>query len=416
MKPGTVYEESDCEFCQCIDNHYVCDRSACEPLAVTRSIMEKEDVELFTDIFIKSTVSPPPECVEELYTDLIEGDTPLSDEAFSASSQLTKAFAPWAARFDSKVTDKSAGSWSPAESNKKQYLQVVLPQIEPVYGLVLKGSALYDQYVTSYHVLHSTDGLRFNYITDIENPEVPKLFRGNIEPRTPMKEMFDEPVETKVLRISPQSWHDSIAIQVEIIGCGKPMTTASTRTTIKPICDDPLGVADSKLSLDQIKVSSEKAGHEKPSLKIDGPTAWQPLTNSPTEWVMFNFVEPRNVTGVSTRGGADGWVSAYNVKYSHDSNNWNPILDDYSNEKLFLGNFDHDTENTNYFKTPIQAKFVRVEPKKWKDNIQMRIEPIGCYRPYREFGELDLNNLLFTNAVGAFIHQNIRHLSPAFTP
>lgn len=383
VKPGIIYQESDCEFCQCIQNHYVCDRSACAPV-LTTPILRMELVTLIPEYTTKTTVSPPPECDPNLFIDLIDGDIPLSDEAFSASSQFSSAYAPWAARFSSKMTIKSAGSWSPAESDKKQYLQVNLRDVEPVYGIVLKGSPLYDQYITSYHVLHSMDGLRFHYLTE-KDSDIPKLFRGNIEARTEMKEIFDQPIEMKVLRISPQSWHDSIAVQLEIIGCSKPLTTASTKTTIKPICDDPLGVADSKLSLDQIKVSSEKVGHGKIHLGLDDTVAWQPLTNSPTEFVMFDFMEGRNLTGVRTKGGQDGWVSAYNVKYSHDSFSWNPIIDDYGNERMFLANYDDDNEHTNYFKKPIQSQFLKIEPVKWKNNIQMRIEPIGCYLPYRKY-------------------------------
>lgn len=259
-------------------------------------------------------------------------------------------------------------------------LQVILPQIEPVYGIVLKGSPLYDQYVTSYHVLHSTDGLRFDYIP--ESIDTPKLFRGNIEPRKPMKQMFDYPIEMKALRISPQSWHDSIALQLEIIGCGEPLTTGIEKTTIKPICVDKMGVDNGKMQNDQIKVSSEKIPGAKSGLKLSSKDAWKPLTNSPTEWVQFDFLEPRNVTGIETKGGPNGWVSAYGVEYSHDNKIWNPILDDYSNEKLFLGNFDHDTPHRNYFERPLQTQYVRVEPKKWKDNIEMRIEPLGCFQAY----------------------------------
>lgn len=103
VKPGTVYQESHCEFCQCIDNHYVCDKSACAPILTTPTYEEKT---LFTDIIPKSTVTPPNQCEEELYINLIDGPNPLKDQAFSASSILTPAFAPWASRFSSKVTDK----------------------------------------------------------------------------------------------------------------------------------------------------------------------------------------------------------------------------------------------------------------------------------------------------------------------
>lgn len=376
-----VYRESDCEICQCIDNHYVCDTSACAQVLTTA--LPDEEFETFPPEFIvKTTVTPPAECSEDLFIDLIEADIPLNDGAFSASSILSDAYGASSAKFSSGIADDSAGSWSPAEMNKQQYLQVIFPKIEPVYGVVLKGSPLYDEYVTSYKVLHSTDGLSFEYIPDRSNPEVPKVFRGNLDPKEPSKQLFDYPIEMKAIRISPQTWHNNIAIKLQVLGCQEPVPTGLPIPTIKPLCTDKMGVENGFMKDSQISVSSEQTPGNKKGLKLSSKEAWRPLTNSPTEWVQFDFREPRNITGIETKGGQNGWVSAYAVEYSHDKKIWNPILDDYSNEKIFLGNFDKENSHVNYFDRPLQTQYLKVEPKKWNKNIEMKIEPIGCYKPY----------------------------------
>lgn len=146
-----------------------------------------------------------------------------------------------------------------------------------------------------------------------------------------------------------------------------------------------MGLGDGMMADQQVSVSSELGPKfSKKNLKIEGNSAWQPIANTPTEWIKFNFVGPRNITGVVTQGGPKGWVTAYKVKYSHDDKNWNPILQDAQNEKIFLGNFDRNTPQTNHFKMPIQATYIQIIPVKWNKNIQMRVEPHGCFEPYRK--------------------------------
>lgn len=82
---------------------------------------------------------------------------PLSDAAFSASSVLNDAHQPWHARSGAKVPTTSAGAWSPKDSNRDQYLQIDLGRIEPIYGVIILGNPLYDEYVTSFQVLYSQD-------------------------------------------------------------------------------------------------------------------------------------------------------------------------------------------------------------------------------------------------------------------
>lgn len=69
--------------------------------------------------------------------------------------------------------------------------------------------------------------------------------------------------------------------------------------------------------------------------------------------------------------------------YTSDLSTFNPVVDD-KGEKVFPGNFDRDTVQFEEFYPPIHAQYLKVLPLTWKDNIEMRIEPIGCFEPYRK--------------------------------
>lgn len=112
-------------------------------------------------------------CVFFSFINLVQGDQPLPDEAFSASSFINPYFAPKNARFTNVLPHDSAGYWSPKESQKNEYLQIDLGRQEPVYGVIIAGSRLYNEFVTSYQVMYSPDGKYFSFVTDADrNPKV----------------------------------------------------------------------------------------------------------------------------------------------------------------------------------------------------------------------------------------------------
>lgn len=90
------------------------------------------------------------------------------------------------------------------------------------------------------------------------------------------------------------------------------------------------------------------------------------------------------MTGVKTKGGTDGWVTGYKIEYSPDNLVWNPVLDNEGYIKVFLANYDNDTPKVNYFKYPIKAQFLKLIPTNWKSTIELKVEPLGCFKPYRK--------------------------------
>lgn len=70
--------------------------------------------------------------------------------------------------------------------------------------------------------------------------------------------------------------------------------------------------------------------------------------------------------------------------HTSDLTRFNPVIDDTGSTRSFPANFDKDTVVVNEFRPPIHARYLKMLPMKWKDNIEMRIEPVGCFEPYRK--------------------------------
>nr|CAI5832157.1 unnamed protein product [Callosobruchus analis] len=178
--------------------------------------------------------------------------------------------------------------------------------------------------------MFSPDGTTFYYILNDEN--YPMIFRGSMDTTKPIRQIFKVPVEAKAIRINPQTWNNGISLRVELVGCSEEKPTTPSMVT------------------------------------------YGPLT--------FDFLEPRNITGLVTKGGDRGWVTAYKIEYSNNKVDWNPIVDEKKEPKIFLGNFNHNLPQTNNFELPISMRYLKLIPVKWNENIQMRVEIHGCYKPY----------------------------------
>lgn len=108
----------------------------------------------------------------------------------------------------------------------------------------MQGRGLENKFVTSYKMLFSEDGHAFSYVLD--DGKQPRVFRGPVDAWKPVEQKFYVPIEAKVVRINPLSWHNEIAMQVELLGCQEfavsttsvtqsvSVTTALTVTEINP--------------------------------------------------------------------------------------------------------------------------------------------------------------------------------------
>ncbi|XP_013180497.1 PREDICTED: hemocytin isoform X2 [Papilio xuthus] len=336
-----------------------------------------------TPLIIKSTNTPPPKCDPTKYKNLLWNAEPLPKSAFTASSSSSPLYEPQHAELNGVPLDISGASWTPKTMDTNQYIQVEFPHREPVYGVTMQGSPVFDHYVTSYEVMYGDDGSVFS---TVDGPDgKPKVFRGPVDSSEPLQQMIEPPIEAKFIRIRPLTWHKGIAVRLELIGCEEPITTTpvptTTVTTPEPMqCTDAMGL-DAELPLDNIEVSSNNEA--RPFLKLDGERGWRPTYSTPGQWIKFDFMAPRNITGIKTKGGVTGWVTAYNVLFSCNlSLPFSPMVDMLGDVRQFPANYDSDTVVTTEFRPPIRAQYLKILPVKWNRNMEMRVEPIGCFEPY----------------------------------
>ncbi|XP_078043521.1 hemolectin [Augochlora pura] len=386
--PGAVLKESECEICQCINNFYTCDKSLCTDIVqetttkklltppFTPSPYEESTTPSLVEptIVVISTVHPPPYCSSNRFVPLIQSSNGrVTFNASSARGSVEKY-------------------WKPEYESSDQWLDIEFPRPEPVYGVIMQGSGLEEEFVTSYRVLFSENGDALSYVLD-DNRQ-PKLFRGPVDQFKPVQQKFDEPVEAKVVRINPLTWHNGITAKVELLGCQEfalgttvgeqsvpVITEAFAEDTVKPACDEPMGLDNDLIFIDQVSASSS-ATDLLPNLKLTSPQVWHPKLDNPYQYVNIDFLEPRTLTGIITKGGEGTWTTVYKVFYSNDNRHWNPVLDKNGLEKIYLGNFDSETPKKNYFDKPLHARHLRVQPVKWHDRIGLKLEVLGCFQPY----------------------------------
>ncbi|XP_057325268.1 hemocytin-like isoform X2 [Microplitis mediator] len=411
IKPGGIFKESDCEVCQCLSNYYTCDKSACltsltnsvnvNLTRTNQTLTENYQVIPINQqiIITTSTVSPANPCISENYISIFENDIN-TKVIFNASSTTDPNHKPeYSKLFTSDtMTNNSLKNWQPKYMDSEQWLEIILPRLEPLYGIIMQGSIDEKKYVTSYKVLYSQDEKTFSYIMDSTHKN-PQLFQGKIDSTVPVKQFFQEPIEAKIIKINPQTWHHGIAIKVDLLGCNEhfDITNLRTNTSIitnnssivhevivtKPICDDTMGLNNGLMKEQQITASST-LDKIFPNVQLSSSGIWRPLLDNPTQFIEFDFLQSVNLTGIETKGADNIWTTAYKIFYGKDDQCKNAVVDSNGNEKLFLGNFDDKTTKINYFHKPIHARYLRIQPIKWHEHVGLKVEIHGCFIPYPE--------------------------------
>ncbi|KAI8495091.1 hypothetical protein Bbelb_270770 [Branchiostoma belcheri] len=144
----------------------------------------------------------------------------IPDDNITASSNHGGAYEPYHGRLNGVA---GVGAWSARRNTIGEWLQVDLGEKKTVAGTIIQGRyhAPY-QWVTSYKLQYSVDGLSWITYASSEGPE--EVFPGNTDRNTPVTNLLDSPTDARYVRFLPQSWHGHISMRVEVLGCSVKAT------------------------------------------------------------------------------------------------------------------------------------------------------------------------------------------------
>ncbi|KAI9534498.1 hypothetical protein NQZ68_012731 [Dissostichus eleginoides] len=146
----------------------------------------------------------------------------IEDRHITASSEAyrwysSSSWKPAYARLDKQGT---INAWQAKYSNMNQWLQVELPQVMKITGIVTQGAKSLgkEMYVISYSLQYSDNGIHWTPYTDDEAITC-KTFLGNTDNNDHVKNYIYPPIFSRFIRVIPRSWMTSITMRIELLGC-----------------------------------------------------------------------------------------------------------------------------------------------------------------------------------------------------
>ena len=101
--------------------------------------------------------------------------------------------------------------WAAQRNDGNQWIQVTSAIKRKWIGVVTQGRGNAYQWVTSYKVEYSNDGVNWSEVDDGFS------FPGNTDRNTHVKHWFDTPVTARSIRLLPKSWKNHVSLRFDFI-------------------------------------------------------------------------------------------------------------------------------------------------------------------------------------------------------
>ncbi|XP_057235204.1 discoidin, CUB and LCCL domain-containing protein 1-like isoform X2 [Malurus melanocephalus] len=156
----------------------------------------------------------------------------------------------------------SGHSWAAEPGTKAAWLELDLGTRRNVTGIITKGSSeQHNYYVMSYHISFSRDGKNWKPYRGSSGQE-DKVFEGNFDSHGEVSNAFIPPIVARYIRVTPQSWHQRMALKVALVGC--PLARVRAPRPYVPSVPkevlEPTSYPASRTPIPGIALDPEKAG------------------------------------------------------------------------------------------------------------------------------------------------------------
>ncbi|XP_021439089.2 coagulation factor VIII isoform X1 [Oncorhynchus mykiss] len=299
----------------------------------------------------------------------------IDDSQITASDHIGN----WEARLARLELSGSVNAWMGAD--QKSWIQVDLQRPTLIHGIQTQGAraslGLKDYFIMYFTLSYSLDQETWtNYRGNSTTPTY--IFNGNLDGSKVKENHLSPPILGRYIRLQPVTIQRNPALRMELLGCDVNS------------CSFPLGLQRRLVPDSSFRASSFLQtwrlswGPALARLHQDGSAnAWRPKANNPHEWLQVDFLVIKRITGVITQGAwsilTQMMVTEFSVTISDNGNSWSNVVNEGTQrEKMFLGNIEPDEEMLNLFDPPLFARFIRIHPRGWLNDIALRLEFMGC--------------------------------------
>ncbi|XP_075729139.1 uncharacterized protein LOC119164825 isoform X2 [Rhipicephalus microplus] len=171
------------------------------------------------------------------------------------------------------------------------------------------------------------------------------------------------------------SCEGSTSTEIVVIPTQPPTPHPSCSSFIRVI-DGPEPLSDSNL-----KASSSRDPLSGPqAARLRSPGSWVPNLDSSTVFIEVDLGKVTKVYGMETAGDPliGAWVTSLNVLYSQDGIAYSLISNPDGSPKMLGANHDASSIHKQYFKEPIEARFIRIQPRSWENQVALKLELLVC--------------------------------------
>ncbi|KAL9976334.1 hypothetical protein ACROYT_G013624, partial [Oculina patagonica] len=315
----------------------------------------------------------PQECKEPLGIE----NGGITDGQMTASSEWDPnqgKHGPSRGRLHSQETANTVGGWVSGINDAYQWLQIDLGHRNTrVTRVATQGRNAYDQWVATFKLQHSNDGVTFKYYRE-QGQSADKEFAGNTDTNTVVYQELHPPIWARYIRFRPITFNLHIVMRVELYGCLKD-------------CQDAIGMQTGAISDGQITASSERSANHAANqgrLHFAGKAgSWSAASSDANQWLQIDLVYKMTVTRLATQGRNSTeywqWVTRYKLQHGNDGVEFQTYREQgQSTDKEFAGNTDKNSVVYHELNPPIRARYIRFVPVAWSVYISLRVEVYGC--------------------------------------
>ncbi|XP_065069850.1 receptor-type tyrosine-protein phosphatase S-like isoform X1 [Rhopilema esculentum] len=272
-----------------------------------------------------------------------------------------------------------------------QFLQVDFGKIVTVSGIATQGNPSAASWVKDFYVEYGTT--LSSLVTYQENTGN-KLFIGNSDQNTIVVNWFRVRLQTRYVKIKPNTYNSGVCMRIEILGCNLD--------SVYEFGAENRALPDNRFSAYATTDFFNNGRYQPKDGRLNNDRPWGcSRTETSFLWFKVDLGRDMLVTAIATQGDrtyGPNYFPDFKLQYTRGSNNITIKEESSSTEKVFIGNTNNAGVKFNLFEKPVSARYIQFIKNSnllWDNTLTLEVygRPPICSSSFgMEAGEPNTNN------------------------